>query len=144
MFQCFVHPVRGSCPVDTLLALSCNVQPLGLLQTWDATHGLPSVQECTTHMHTVACCRRCGSQPPPPRPRGRGPRVCRWDEFRQGMDHVWFLAHADPCLCGGGAAMPPHPWAHAGPLTRHAVEDVITERLTPPRRSPPGPRGRKR
>ena len=88
--------------------------------------------------------RPIGAPPPPPPPqrRGRapqGPQICAWGEFGQGLDHVWYMVHADPCLCGGGATMPPHPWADTAPLLRKAEDDVRVELQALARRAAAGP-----
>ena len=107
-----------------------------LLLSWTAG---PHASRC------AASCRKsawCPLLHPPPQRRGRapqGPQICAWGEFGQGLDHVWYMVHADPCLCGGGATMPPHPWADTAPLLRKAEDDVRAELQVLARRAAAGP-----
>ena len=41
-------------------------------------------------------------------------------------DDVWALVHGQPCRCGGGATMPPHPLAGLQPA--RAQEDMLLYR----------------
>ena len=55
-------------------------------------------------------------------------------------DDVWALVHGQPCRCGGGATMPPHPLAHLQPA--RAQEDVQLYRAAlgvRPGPAPPAP-----
>ena len=37
------------------------------------------------------------------------PQVCAWMSCGQGIGQFWYLTHAHPCLCSGGATLPRHP-----------------------------------
>ena len=92
---------------------------------------LADLQEAAQRAHALGlmdswppCLRLCGLlpevrlvAPTAPRPRRRqaqaAPRVlqvCTWASCGAGFDMVWLLEHANPCLCNGGASMPPHPY----------------------------------